>query len=151
MAVTLTKTGSDFDTYLNAGGKISACGSVATIGGVAKPYGGAGTVYLRLPGQGLYEGTLVIDNGGATKSPSHTLISSLVQDAEVGSVQLKGNAALAIDEGVDLTVSKDWTGEAGTAVVDLQLHGTGQDARVWLRRGRSLQGAFDGLAQSEGR
>ena len=119
VAVTLTKAGSDFDTYLNAGGKITACGSIATIGGVAKPYGGAGTVYLRLPGQGLHEGTLVIDNDGATKSPSHTLISSLVQDVEVGSVLLKGNAALAIDEGVDLSVSKDWTAEEGTAIVDL--------------------------------
>jgi len=56
-------------------------GSVQAYGGGSGA--GAGTVYLRLPGQGLYDGTLIVSNN---VTGGQTLISSNVTDAIVNDV-----------------------------------------------------------------
>ena len=104
VAVTLTGPDATFAPFT---GLITALGSRSN----SKPYGGAGTVYLREGGQAIDEGRLVISNGDSPDS-AETKISTGILDAKVGDVEITGGAVLAIGEDAVLSVSGDFTNGA---------------------------------------
>ena len=103
IAVVLTEQGATFDEFL---GKITAAGEKPD----ANPSyeGGAGTVYLRLPGEAENEGTLIIDNGGNVKGQGRTDISTSVTGLEVGRVVVTNGAKLLVKQDVTLKVKGDF-------------------------------------------
>jgi hypothetical protein len=102
IALIVTNAGADFSLFA---GPIRAFGSGTS--------GGAGTIYLRLPGQGLYDGTLIVDNNSV--NGGQTLISSNVTDAIVRDVIIRKSGNLAIATNRSLTVSGTWSNGASFA------------------------------------
>ena len=103
ISLAVTNAGADFSEYFG----------VITAYGGRKPgstCGGAGTVYLREAGQGLYEGTLFVDNDNMLGLG--TEISSNVLDATVGNVFIRNGGLLRINTNQTLTLSGDWHNNA---------------------------------------
>ncbi|NLB55877.1 MAG: hypothetical protein GX811_08965 [Lentisphaerae bacterium] len=98
VAITLTDKDADIFSYE---GKIAAHGAK-----IRESIGGAGTVYLRNPGESLHEGTLIIDNNGHTGDV--TEINSQMQDTHVGKVIIRNKGHLKIED-ASLTVSGSWS------------------------------------------
>ncbi len=71
---------------------------------------GAGTVYVREPGQALDEGTLIVVNSGTTAG--ETRIGSLVTGTAVGDVNIRDAGHLALHDDQTLDVHGSWTNAA---------------------------------------
>ncbi|NLB55433.1 MAG: hypothetical protein GX811_06655 [Lentisphaerae bacterium] len=102
IAVTLTDPIADIFSYA---GDITAYGAYN-----ATKSGGAGTVYLRNPGEGLYEGTLIIDNND--NKGAFTEINSDVTDKTVANVWIRNAGHLSVLPYDSLVVSGNWNNEA---------------------------------------
>ncbi len=102
IALAVTNAGEDFSLFT---GQITAYTEAATTG-----RGGAGTIYLRKAGQGLHEGTLIVDNAG--QAGKATEISSNVTEAAVGTVILRNRGNLVLQTNQTLTVGGSWSNAA---------------------------------------
>ncbi|NLB56689.1 MAG: hypothetical protein GX811_13185, partial [Lentisphaerae bacterium] len=100
IALTIMDNGNDFSNIGPVFAKRSEVGSG----------GSAGTIYLRLPGQNINEGKLIIDNNG--KEGSGTTINEFVTDTSVGDVELINSACLFLEEDQVLEVSGIWSNSA---------------------------------------
>ncbi|NLB56790.1 MAG: hypothetical protein GX811_13705, partial [Lentisphaerae bacterium] len=110
VAVAVTQVGEDIFDYP---GTISAYGTYIK----NNSSGGAGTVYLRNPGQGPEKGTLIIDNNGS--EGLGTEINEFVTEKHVGHVLIKENGHLKIKANQNLTVRETWVNNASfTAEID---------------------------------
>ncbi len=99
IALVVTNASADFSSHT---------GPIQAIGGGTGT--GAGTIYLRLPGQGQEEGTLIIDNIGRKGKP--TEVNSNVTDAVVGNVLLLNGAYFVVETNQTLTLSGMWSNAA---------------------------------------
>ena len=125
VAVYLTDEGETFDSFLGAGGVISAYGGLHR--GVTTAGNAAGTVYLETLAQGAGHGTLIIDNRGAAGDPAW--FGADVTDAEVGDVIIRNGGNVKFTSGGYLKVNGNWT-NGGTVTATgadntLEFAGTG--------------------------
>ncbi len=93
-----------------AGSFTDFTGPISAAGFGARP-GGAGTIYLRAPGQGGTEGTLIVA-GATNASPSGTEITQYVTDTHVANVLIRSNATLKLAIDQALTLSGIWSNGA---------------------------------------
>ncbi|NLB54583.1 MAG: hypothetical protein GX811_02240, partial [Lentisphaerae bacterium] len=101
IAISLTEPGADIFAYK---GPITAYGAYNSV----QP-GGAGTIYLRNPGQALNEGTLIIDNNN--NAGEVTEISEFVDDACIGKVLIRNQGHLRVNDEQSLVVSESWNNQ----------------------------------------
>ena len=128
ISLTVTNAGADFSEYT---------GTITSYGGRKMPSGtsgGAGTIYLREAGQGLYEGALFLNNG---EMPGlGTEISASVTDTAVGDVFIQSGACLLLNTNQTLTIGGDWHNSASfTSLTDSAVIFAGAPAhlqRLWL-------------------
>ena len=115
ISLAVTNAGADFTGHP---GPITAYGGRKMPSGTS---GGAGTVYLREAGQGLYDGMLSVDNNGY--SGLWTEISTSVTDTAAGNVFIQNGARLMLNTNQTLIVNGDWdnsvsfTGLTDSAVI----------------------------------
>ncbi len=93
-----------------AGSFADFTGTISAAGFGARP-GGAGTIYLRAPGQASDQGTLIVA-GATSASPSGTEITQYVTDTSVGNVFIRSNATFKLDVDQTLTLSGIWSNGA---------------------------------------
>ena len=86
--------------------------SIHAAGGATMRYGAAGTVYLRVPGQGANAGTLYVNNLNTPFSIATTLVNTNVTDANVGTIVITNAAVLCTDTNATLAVNGNWVNTA---------------------------------------
>ena len=101
IAVVLTNTAASFGEFT---GSMLANG----LGGGA---GGAGTIYLRTPGQAFDAGALIVDGGG-TATAAGALIWSNTTERTMGAVVIRNGGVLALDVNQSMTVVGLWSNNA---------------------------------------
>ena len=120
VAISVRDPGADFSQL---------AGSVEAFGGgnssPTRKLGGAGTVYYRLPGEGLSDGTLVIDQNNynytddGADGPT-TEFGAAYDGITVRQVVLKNKAHFRVRKGVTFNVTECWTND-NSGVVDCEL------------------------------
>ena len=107
IAIALTKTDATIDSFQ---GTITAAG--CQFSNQNRESGGAGTIYIRERGQGVDEGTLVIDNEGRAPCAPTIVGGNSVPDLSCGSVIIRGGGRLLLAENSTLSLSRDFTNGA---------------------------------------
>ena len=119
IAIAVRGTGADFS---NLAGVVHAWGGGYNNPTAAtKKHGGAGTVYYRLPGEGLREGTVVIENGNHAYQEAQdatTEFGAAHDGMTFRTIKLKNKGQVRVRKGVTINVTDRWENEDGTGVVD---------------------------------
>jgi len=106
VALVVTNAGANFSSFTGTNSAYGGYGT-GTYGGC----GGAGTVYLRVAGQGIDEGTMIVDNRNQA-STFHADIVSNVAGTAVGHVLIRNNGYLLVCSNQNLVVSGIWSNGA---------------------------------------
>lgn len=100
-------------TVTNAGATVAVYqGTFVARSGNGTGIGGAGTVYLRDAGQGIDEGTLVIDNNGRMTNERWAEVVPSVEGRNFGALILRNGGCLHLGENEIIQVSGVWSNGA---------------------------------------